>query len=219
MESRSIVPLGSKGLRLLKFLVGEIEARRIKKGKPESFIAYSEALAGMGISKKGRAGQQLQREGLNELNEWTENHPKLPKIAALIVNKQSRQPSKGFAKSHLRGKDDWETWWLVEAGRAIDFDWTPYLDQHSTATVREEETKVSNYHNLITIEPGKRGGRPCIRGLRITVGDILGWLAAGMSEAEIIDDFPDLTRADIHAALAFAAVRETQTMCLVTLPA
>jgi uncharacterized protein (DUF433 family) len=61
---------------------------------------------------------------------------------------------------------------------------------------------------VITIEAGKRGGRPCIRGMRITVGDVLGWLAVGMTEAEIIGDFPELTHSDIHAALAFAANRE-----------
>ncbi|MEX2527845.1 MAG: DUF433 domain-containing protein [Gemmatimonadota bacterium] len=67
----------------------------------------------------------------------------------------------------------------------------------------------------ITIEPGKRGGKPCIRGLRITVYDILEYLAAGMSEGEILGDFPDLERDDIRAALAFAAERERR---LVTIP-
>jgi uncharacterized protein (DUF433 family) len=61
---------------------------------------------------------------------------------------------------------------------------------------------------IITIEPSKRGGRPCIRGMRIAVADILGWLAAGMSHREILDDYPDLTEDDIRAALAFAADRE-----------
>jgi uncharacterized protein (DUF433 family) len=60
----------------------------------------------------------------------------------------------------------------------------------------------------ITLEPGKRGGRPCIRGLRITVYDVLAMLADGMSEAEIIEDFPELDVADIRACLAFAANRE-----------
>jgi uncharacterized protein (DUF433 family) len=62
-----------------------------------------------------------------------------------------------------------------------------------------------NYQDYITIEPGKRGGKPCIRGLRITVYDVLDYLASDMSEAEILDDFPDLTREDIKACLAFAA--------------
>ena len=65
-----------------------------------------------------------------------------------------------------------------------------------------------NYQNIITIEPGKRGGRPCIRRMRITVGDVLGWLAAGMSHQEIIDDFPELTEDDIRACLEYAADRE-----------
>ena len=65
-----------------------------------------------------------------------------------------------------------------------------------------------NYHDRITIEPGKRGGKPCIRGMRITVYDVLEYLASGMSEQEILDDFPDLTQEDIRACLAFAAGRE-----------
>lgn len=73
-----------------------------------------------------------------------------------------------------------------------------------------------NYQNFITIEPDKRGGKPCIRGLRMTVQDVLEYLASGMSEAEILDDFPDLTRDDIKACLAFAADRERK---LITVPA
>ena len=60
----------------------------------------------------------------------------------------------------------------------------------------------------ITIEPGKRSGQPCIRGMRITVADVLGYLAAGMTFDQIIEDFPYLEREDILAALAFAANRE-----------
>lgn len=65
-----------------------------------------------------------------------------------------------------------------------------------------------NYRKIITIEPGKRSGKPCIRNMRITVGDVLGWLAAGMSHEEIIDDFPELTQEDILASLAYAADKE-----------
>jgi uncharacterized protein (DUF433 family) len=65
-----------------------------------------------------------------------------------------------------------------------------------------------DYHKIITIEPGKRGGKPCIRGMRITVGDVLDYLAGGMTVEEILDDFPDLTRDDILACFAFAADRE-----------
>lgn len=67
---------------------------------------------------------------------------------------------------------------------------------------------AEDYHTIITQEPGKRGGRPCIRGMRIAVADILGWLAAGMSHDEIIADYPELTEADIRATLAYAADRE-----------
>ena len=65
-----------------------------------------------------------------------------------------------------------------------------------------------NYKEYITIEPGKRSGKPCVRGLRITVYDLLNMLADGMSYDEIIDDFPKITREDILACLAFAAERE-----------
>lgn len=64
------------------------------------------------------------------------------------------------------------------------------------------------YSDIITIEPGKRGGKPCIRGLRITVYDVLDYLASGMSHADVLRDFPYLTEDDIRACLAFAADRE-----------
>ena len=65
-----------------------------------------------------------------------------------------------------------------------------------------------SFQNVITIESDKRGGKPCIRRMRITVYDVLGWLAAGMSQDEILDDFPELTKEDIRACLIFAADRE-----------
>lgn len=64
------------------------------------------------------------------------------------------------------------------------------------------------YQNIITIEPGKRSGKPCIRGMRITVYDILEYLASGMTEAEILEDFSELTKEDIKACLAFVADRD-----------
>ncbi len=73
-----------------------------------------------------------------------------------------------------------------------------------------------DYRKYITIEPDKRSGKPCIRGMRITVQDVLEYLASGMTEDEILDDFPDLTREDIKACLAFAADRERK---LITVPA
>ncbi len=65
-----------------------------------------------------------------------------------------------------------------------------------------------SYQNIITIEPGKRGGKPCIRGMRMTVYDVLSYLAAGMTPQEILADFPYLTADDIHACLSYAADRE-----------
>jgi len=65
-----------------------------------------------------------------------------------------------------------------------------------------------DYRAIISLEPGKRGGKPCIRGLRIAVQDVLDWLAAGMSTEEILQDYPELVREDVLACLAYAAERE-----------
>ena len=73
-----------------------------------------------------------------------------------------------------------------------------------------------DYRKIITIEPDKMGGKPCIRGMRITVYDVLDYLASGMSEDEVLADFPDLVRDDIRACLAFAADRERR---LASIPA
>lgn len=69
---------------------------------------------------------------------------------------------------------------------------------------------MKDYKQLITIESGKRGGKPCIRGMRITVSDILGWLASGMTIQEIISDFDELTEEDIYAALSYTADLENK---------
>ncbi len=69
-----------------------------------------------------------------------------------------------------------------------------------------------DYREIITLMPGQRSGKPAVRGMRITVDDILGYLAAGMSEDDILADFPELTREDIRACLAFAAERERTTI-------
>lgn len=73
-----------------------------------------------------------------------------------------------------------------------------------------------NYRDFITVEPNKRGGKPCVRGLRITVYEVLEYLASEMTEAEILEDFPDLTHQDLKACLAYAADRERRLM---TVPA
>jgi uncharacterized protein (DUF433 family) len=71
-----------------------------------------------------------------------------------------------------------------------------------------------NYQDIITLEPGKRSGKPCIRGMRITVYDVLSYLASGMTHAEILTDFPYLTQQDILACLAYAADREQKTLTI-----
>lgn len=73
---------------------------------------------------------------------------------------------------------------------------------------------TTQYQNIITIEPGKRGGKPCIRGMRITVYDVLSYLASGMTYQELLDDFPYLTQEDILACLSYAADRERQMLTL-----
>lgn len=72
------------------------------------------------------------------------------------------------------------------------------------------------YQDIITIESGKRGGRPTIRGMRIAVADVLGWLAAGMTHEEILSDYPELTEEDIRACLAYAADRERRLVTTTT---
>ena len=73
-----------------------------------------------------------------------------------------------------------------------------------------------DYRDIITIEPGKRSGKPCIRGMRITVYDVLSYLAAGMTYEKILEDFPYLTKEDILASLSYAADREQQTLIVTT---
>jgi len=78
----------------------------------------------------------------------------------------------------------------------------------------EAKDKIEDmeYKQILTLEPGKRGGKPCIRGMRITVYDVLSYLASGMSPSEILTDFPYLTERDIQACLSYAASRELQTV-------
>lgn len=210
MNPETVSPLEPKGARLLAFLVGQVASGRIRKGEPKTFIAYSEALQGMGVPEHGRAGQQLQREGLNDLNEWTKVNPDLPKIAGLIVDKKTRRPSAGFAKSHGRAGSDWEGWWLKETAKAVDFDWSPFLPSRTPAAepgsrVREgEEGEIPAYRDIIVLDPPPAH----IRQSRITVGDVLRWLAGGQSESEILRQHRELRSADIRASLAYAADRE-----------
>jgi uncharacterized protein (DUF433 family) len=72
----------------------------------------------------------------------------------------------------------------------------------------QKPNKMKHYSDIITIDPNKRFGKPCIRGMRITVYDVLGWLASGLSITEITEDYPELTEDDVKACLAYAADRE-----------
>jgi uncharacterized protein (DUF433 family) len=83
-------------------------------------------------------------------------------------------------------------------------------------TKGSKQTVLMDYREIITMEPGKRGGKPCVRGLRITVGDVLGWIVAGLSWDEIIADYPDLTKEDIRACLEYAGAREQHTLTALT---
>jgi uncharacterized protein (DUF433 family) len=87
-------------------------------------------------------------------------------------------------------------------------------DSKTFAEPKADATVFSyvNYTQTITIEPGKRGGRPCIRHMRIAVSDVLGWLAAGMSHEEILSDYPELTNEDILACLSYVADRERRVL-------
>ena len=73
---------------------------------------------------------------------------------------------------------------------------------------------MSSQHHSITIDPVRRGDRPCVRDLRISVGDVLGWLAIGQTAEQIVADFPELTSADIRSCLAYAAERESHEVRL-----
>ena len=75
---------------------------------------------------------------------------------------------------------------------------------------------MNDYRNIITIEPGKRSGQPCIRGMRITVYDIFEYLASGMTVAQILQDFPELTDTDIRACFAYAAEKEKSQIVIYT---
>jgi uncharacterized protein (DUF433 family) len=94
---------------------------------------------------------------------------------------------------------------------------SPARPRHASVSriQRRELLMNEQWRSRITIEPGKRGGRPCIRGMRITVYDVLSYLAAGMTVAEVLDDFPYLTLEDIQACFAFAAERERSMLVAV----
>ncbi len=112
-------------------------------------------------------------------------------------------------------RDSWNSrmaWKPVEAGvgtlvRLFPRTMNPPNPSLPHSTFGSKLSKM-DCRGIITIEPGKRGGKSCVRGMRITVYDVLGWLSAGMCHAEILEDFPDLNADDIRACLAFVADRD-----------
>ena len=87
--------------------------------------------------------------------------------------------------------------------------WEPILDVYAVCRL---PSKRMDYKARITLEPGKRSGKPCIRGMRITVQDVLGYLAAGITQEQILEDFPYLEKEDILACLAYAADSEKYSL-------
>jgi uncharacterized protein (DUF433 family) len=207
------------------FIAGELKRGRFKKREPETFLDYAEALDKLGVLRKGIAGVQLKHEGLTELHAWIRSHPEIPKFDGLVIDGKLKRPSAGFASSYGQSESNWITWWLDETDKVIDFkDFDRYLGEGTSvdpvadrpASAKREGPGTVDYRKIINLEPGKRSGKPCIRGMRITVGDVLGWLAFGMSHADIIGNFPELTEEDIRACLAYAAAREQHTALLQT---
>ena len=116
-------------------------------------------------------------------------------------------------KSRRRSANAWQRQRDELVGRKrIDFGCLGLL----TFRIVHHNLNHMNYRDYITIDPNKRGGKPCVRGLRITVYEVLEYLASNMTEAQILEDFPDLTREDLKACIAFAADRERR---LTTVPA
>jgi uncharacterized protein (DUF433 family) len=93
--------------------------------------------------------------------------------------------------------------------RETEEDWRRYLSL--------ERTVGASHQDIITMEPGKRGGKPCIRGMRITVYDVLSYLAAGMTHEEVLADFPFLTEEDIRACLGYAAFAANPAVAILTI--
>ena len=113
----------------------------------------------------------------------------------------------GGARLRLRAEDRRRPGVTSHAKKARDLV-AQAMTMGSRVSPGRDDDMMVDYQRIITIEPGKRGGRPCVRGMRIAVADVLGWLAAGMSHEEILSDYPELTEEDIRACLAYAADRE-----------
>lgn len=146
---------------------------------------------------------EIRNEALRAVGELPENcswEDVLQAVAARAGAYGARSESASFTLRELQATYSAE-------GRATE------APEREPAPAAEGEADMG-YRERITIEPGKRSGKPCIRGMRMTVSDVLDYLASGMTEEEILSDFPDLERADIRACLAFAADRERKLFVL-----
>lgn len=212
----SIEPPEPKAQQLLGVLVEALRSGNVRENQPETFPTYSMVLQWLGRpSPSFYPGSRLRKLGLDRLNEWTIRNEELPKVTALIVNKSTHRPGKGFAESHGFYFDDpqWPTWWLEQANRAIRYDWTPFLPatprggygktEPISLRVREDGDEQGFGSVIVADPPPAR-----IRTTGTTVSEVLQWLAAGESESEILLHHPGLRREDIRASLAFAAERE-----------
>lgn len=145
---------------------------------------------------------------------------KRSRINQQSIRREGRDIHKVFLRFHLKtreGSGETSASFFIQRdycldrrreGREVD-DQSRIASVHRslTAGYREDKLKFMDYIHIITIEPGKRSGQPCIRGMRITVRDVLEYLAGGMSVTELIDEFPDLTVDDIRACLSYAAAQ------------
>ena len=210
-----IEPPGGRAQALLRVINQQIQSGKIREGRPETFLSYSEALGLLGESYPTLySGRRLQFRGLTPLNEWTVRNPELPKVAGLIVNKQSHRPGEGFFRSHNRKNDtDGRAWWMSQTSQAIHFDWSVYAgmvrykrtaEDFALHTRKDTEEKLDVLRGRIDVSPAPAHLRESL----VTVGEILSWFARGLSEAEILRDHKELNRDDIRASLAYAAERE-----------
>ena len=202
-----------KGCRyLLADVVGWLEAYR-DSGQPTFDRSYIEYLLGVGYREQGRI-----QDALNAFQRAHDSGPASTctrcssrptscmacgqwDSAALVLERHPRRQRTRRISAWTRQIGELEA--AIAKGRRRQGG-RAYTRRHR----RPEAGNAMNYHDFITIEPGKRGGKPCVRGLRITVYDVLDYLAAGMTPEQIVADFDYLTLDDIRACLAYAADRE-----------
>lgn len=189
-----IPPPSSAARRLLGAIAESIARGEMRENEPETFLTYAEALKRLGERTPNfKAGVRLKKLGLDELDGWTRAHEALPKVAALIVNKKSRRPSRGLAEAHGLDPEgsEWETWWMAQANRSIRYDWNPYVEGRKVIWVERPPMRA-----VFAQEDPVAS---------LDVRDLLRWLAAGQTEADILREHPGLSAGEIRSALNWAA--------------